>query len=379
MRLSEVKHAEERVEIRDLLSLEIQGYGTDNLYPQRLRNITKSSGTANICVGRYGKFIRGAGFSDMNFYKFPVNRFGLKSDKLLRLISADIAQFYGFAIHVNYNALGEIVELQHIPFEHTRLGVEDDFGCVGKIAVNKHWAGKRKKRASKENTDYIDVFNPDKAVVLSQMLSNGGIDKYKGQVIWVSLDGDYTYPTPKFDSSVTEFSTDEGLANVKMRNVRNNFLPAGILITRKGTNTVQQEGIQLEFNFDMQKFKQFQGDAKACQMIGVELEHGEEAPEFKEFPARSFDKDFTVTESSTVERIYAAFEQEAFYRVRTGALGLSAEIISEAFKIYNSTTTDERLIIEETFETIFQHWHTAPPTTNFSIKELIYIDDSNGQ
>jgi hypothetical protein len=372
MRVSDVKYSGNRMEIRDLSSLAIQTYGADNLYPQRLYQITKASSTAGSCIERYGKFIRGRGFSDMKLYNYVVNRFGLTADKLVRKISEDIARYYGFALHVNYNLFCELTEIQHVPFEHARLGLEDDNGYIGKIALNKDWSGKRKKRASQENTDYVDVFNPDKAVVAAQIQAAGGIDRYKGQVLWVSLEGEYTYPTPKYDGAITDISTDEGLSNVKYRNVRNNFFPSGILVTKRGTSEAGPDG-QLTIGFDATRFKQFQGDTEACKVVHVEVDHGEEMPEFKEFPSKSFDKDFTVTEQSTVERIYASFGQEAFYRVRTGALGLSAEIISEAFRYYNSFTTDERLIVEETFAQLFSHWYETPPTDNFSISELLYI------
>ena len=370
MRVSDVKHASERYEVRDLTSLDIQSYGEDNAYPQRIHSITSASPTAKICIDRFAKFIRGRGFSDATLYKLKVNRWGLRSDRLLRLVSDDFARYGGFCIHLNYNVLGEIVGMQHIPFEHARLGLEDDSGYVGNIAINRYWVGKHKKKAKPENTDYIDIYNPKPEVIQAQIVAAGGIELYKGQVLYLSNEGENTYPIPVYDSAITEISTDEGLANVKYRNVRNNFLPGGILITRKGT-TVTDEKKDFDKGFDAQGFKQFQGDTNAVKIIHVELEYGEEEPEFKEFPSHSYDRDFEVTETSTQERIYAVLGQEAFYRTRTGALGWSAEVVSEAFTYYNSYTQDERLLLEEVFNDLFSHWH-QPVTPNFQILPLSY-------
>lgn len=79
----------------------------------------------------------------------------------------------------------------------------------------------------------INVFNPDPDIVLEQIENSGGIDSYKGQILWQSLDGQFIYPTASYDSAITEISTDEGLGNVKMRNVRNNFLVSCMLVTKR--------------------------------------------------------------------------------------------------------------------------------------------------
>lgn len=42
-----------------------------------------------------------------------------------------------------------------------------------------------------------------------------------------------TYPVGKGDRVATEMSTDEGLSNVKYRNVRNNFFPGAMVFTKR--------------------------------------------------------------------------------------------------------------------------------------------------
>lgn len=110
----------------------IQSYGEDNLYPQILNNIISASSTGSECVERYADFIEGNGFRDVSFSEYTVNRRGDTADDIHTLVCKDVAKYDGFALHVNYNIFGEIVEIQHIPFENCRLQEEDENGYVGK-------------------------------------------------------------------------------------------------------------------------------------------------------------------------------------------------------------------------------------------------------
>ena len=323
MRVKELKkNSGNRVDVRFLQQLGIQAYGEDNLYPQTLKNIISASPTGSECADRFADFIEGNGFREVLFSEYVVNRKGDTADDIHALVCRDIADYGGLSLHVNYNVFGEIVELQHIPFENCRLMEEDDNGYVSKIAIHPDWSGQKtrkgeKIKVSKENIDYIDVFNPIKSVVLAQIEAAGGIEYYKGQVLWVSMAGKQTYPTGKGDRVATEMSTDEGLSNVKYRNVRNNFLPAGMVITRKGSSiSYDEEGNEIkdETQSEDSGFSDtiltLQGDVNANKILEVEIESEEEEPKFVPITTQNYDKEFTVTDASVVERIYSAYGQE---------------------------------------------------------------------
>lgn len=376
MIIQEVKHkTKKRFSTVDVSNLDIQGYGADNAYPQDMRLLVASSGTAINCRDRYAKFIRGAGFADEVFYKSIINAKEQTTDNILRAVSEDMADFRGFALHVNYNVLGEITSVAHVPFDHCRLGLEDDNGYVSKIAVHPDWtvsSGKKRiKKPSKDTIDYIDVFNPNKGVVLAQMDAAGGVNQYNGQILYVTATGQMEYPTAKYDGVITDISTDEGLSNIRYRNTRNNFLPAGMYVFKEGTQVDDED--EEESGFDPEKLKTFQGDSEACKIIGVRLDREEEFPQFVEFPTKNFDKEYTVTSDAVEKKIYAAFSQEVFYRLSTGALGFSTDIVTDAFNFYNVETTDERILVEEAFKKVFQHFYIqVNPSSNYAIKPLTY-------
>ena len=387
MRVKELKkNSGKRVDVRFLQQSGIQAYGEDNLYPQTLKNIISASPTGSECADRFADFIEGNGFREVLFSEYVVNRKGDTADDIHALVCRDMADYGGLALHVNYNVLGEIVELQHIPFENCRLVEEDDNGYVSKIAIHPDWSGQKtrkgeKIKVSKENIDYINVFNPIKAVVLTQIEAAGGIEYYKGQVLWVSMAGKQTYPIGKGDRVATEMSTDEGLSNVKYRNVRNNFLPAGMVITRKGSSiSYDEEGNEIkdETQSEDSGFSDailtLQGDVNSNKILEVEIESEEEEPKFVPITTQNYDKEFTVTDASVVERIYSAYGQEPWYCIRIGKVGFSGDILEDAFEYYNSIVSKQQRLIERTFDRIFKYWYEiANPSNDYSVEPLKYV------
>lgn len=387
MNVKTAKKPQKRIDISYVSRFKMQAYGNDNLYPQNLRAITQSSGTAELCLARYTKFIEGYGFADENFSKLVANHRGETADDVLHNVAADLARFGGFAVHVNYNVLGEITTMAHVPYENCRLEEPDDAGHVAHIIVHPDWTGKATRmgkvlRVSEENIDRICVFDPRPEVVLSQMELAGGISQYKGQILWYSMSGSSTYPTPIYDAVVTEISTDEGLGNVKYRNVRNNFLVSCMLVTKKGipridTETGEEEEREM---ISAEDLKVFQGDENTGKILLVEVENDEDKPEIMAFPTKNYDKDFSTTDASTIERIYAQFHQELFYAIRMGKLGFSGDVMRDAYEYYAGEVTTEQRAIQRAFARIMKAWGNGEwADTDFTLQPLKYITTEQNQ
>lgn len=390
MRVKELKKkSNTRFDTGYIQTLGIQSYGQDNLYPQVLRNIIAASSTGSECVERFANFIEGNGFRAELFSEYVVNRRGDTSDDIHALVCKDVADFDGMALHVNYNVLGDIVELHHIPFENCRLMEEDANGYMAKIAIHPDWTGKKTRKGKaiqvkKDNIDYIDVFNPRKEVVLAQIEAAGGIEYYKGQVLWISGAGKNVYPISRADRVITEMSTDEGLANVKYRNTRNNFFPSMAVITKKGSSVqFDENGNQIKSDKDedtgfSDTLNQLQGDTNAGKMLEIQVNSDEDAPQFVRISSNNYDKEFAVTEASVVERIYSAFGQEPWYCIRVGKLGFSGDILEDAFEYYNSIVSKQQRMIERAFGKIFEHWYeVANPSNDYSVQPLKYIRNAD--
>jgi hypothetical protein len=383
MNVKSAKKPQKRVDVNFQQRFKMQSYGADNLYPQNIMAITGASGTAQLCINRYEKFIEGYGFNNEYFSEMAVNREGVTMDDLLHQVAGDVAHFGGFALHVNYNVLGQISEVNFMPFEQCRLEETDDAGNVAHILVHCDWRGDKTRNGQKQTVSEkfigrFDVFNPDTDVVTRQIDACGGIENYKGQILWLSLDGKNQYPVPLYDAVITEISTDEGLGNIKYRNVRNNFLVACMLIAKKGAPRINDNGEEEERQMIADEdLKEFQGDTKGSKILYVELENDEDEPKVVPFPIRNFDKEFATTDESVIERIYSQFHQELFYSIRIGKLGFSGQVMQDAYEYYAGEVTTEQRFIERAFTRVFGSWHDVTMPRDFSIRPMKYISAEN--
>lgn len=384
---NEVKHTKDRLSSNYDSSLGIQRYGSDNLYPQDMHRHIMASGTGGVCLERYATFIEGNGFDDEAFSEFVCNRLGETADDILHSVSWDLARYGGFALHVDYNALCEICELHYVPFECLRLMEENEDGTVTYIAYHPDWQGHKTRKGKrinvvKENVTLYYQFNPNKEVVMSQILASGGIEQFNGQILWVSTAGRNRYPVPIYDKIITNLSTDEGLDNVKYRNVRNNFLPSGMLIRRRGgTLTIDDKGKQMneaEIRRQMEEssdaLETFMGDENTGSMMEVYLQDGESEPEWKPIESVNFDKKFDSTSIDVARRIYSAFGQEPWYSLRIGKTGFSGDVLADAYDYYNSYVAIQRRYISRAFKHIFSNWaFNANTSKNYEIEPLVFI------
>lgn len=391
MNYKAIKKPEKRVSASYSSSLGIQLYGEDNLYLERMGDLIANSPTGGTCLERYISFLEGNGFNSEKLAFYVCNHHGDTMDEILHLIADDLGRSGGFALHIDYNLKGEVTELYHIPFRSCRLDEEDDAGYIPFISVHPDWEGNKTRRGrtiavNKRNIRKFYPFNPKRDVVLAQMAADGGIDAYRGQVLWFSTAGRGAYPTTIYDKVATELSVDEGLSNVKYRNVRNNFLMAGMLIRKKGAQVVIDDdgNERLEETDDDEEFQNelmtFQGDTNACSLMDVTYQQEEDIPKFVGVEGVNFDKKFMTTESSTIERIYAAFGQEPWYCVRVGKVGFSGDILREAYEYYNSYVENTRRTIAAQVRRVFKYWfEEVVDDGDFSIQPLVYqYNYSNG-
>jgi hypothetical protein len=379
MNINKIKKAPQRIDVGYLSSLGIKAYGRGNLYPQEAKAILDASSTGAQCADRYARFIEGEGIANAAIYGLEVNRYGETADDIVTAVAQDLANYGGFALHVNYDLACRIVEMQHVPFESCRLQEDDDSGYIGHIVTHPDWTARTTRggkivKVSKDTIVTYDRFNPDPAIVRAQIAASGGIEYYRGQIMWVSTAGRDRYPLPKYDRVLTDLSTDEGLSNIKFRNARCNFLASAFVITKRSQtlNEVDERQRAVEAQGFAEELAQFQGDETGNVLISLTVDNDEDKPEILSFPTKNFDKDFTVTDNSVVERIYSAFEQEPFLCVRSGKLGFSGTTIHDCYNYYSSLVNKEQRIISRALERVFDNWHEPLASTSCDIKPLTY-------
>jgi hypothetical protein len=334
--------------------LGIKMYDVDNLYPNNILLKVADSPTASGCLERYTAFIEGNGLHSSLLANAEVNRNGQALDEVHALLSADLAAFGGFAALVQYDIYCRPCGIEHIPFEQCRLEECDADGNVAHIAVHSDWSGQKTRdgerlSVSEDNIDYINVFNPDPAVVAEQILGAGGITSYTGQVYYYSNAGYMVYPKPRYDSAITDISTDTGISNVMNRNVRSNFFAAGIVSYFANVNEGEEDVIR-------ERLETLQGDMQLGTMIALPIQDPNERPEFTEFKGHNFDKDFTATTSATAERIYSAFGQEGWYCLRIGKTGFSGTLVKDIETEYSRRCKKDQRALTKAYYAILSRF-----------------------
>ena len=352
-------------------SLKIQSYGEANDLPQKVMEIISASVTGSSCLDTYRKFIVGRGFNSEKFAGAIVNSKGDTADAVLKAVAGDYAEFGGFAIHVNYNALGEIVSVSHVPFENVRFESLDDDYRFDRLAVHQDW-GKRNtslRRFRNSDIEFFHIFNPDLRIISDEVEEAGGWAGYKGQILYFSNSGDKVYPMPIYEAALTDMSNEEGLSNITHRNVRSNFLPAGMIIDRNNPSNGEDQD-----NETKEELSAFQGDMNAGKLMYINLQGGEEAPEFKALEVNNTDSDFEKAESKTPQIIGRAFCQPPILRSEDVGSNFGSDLMRNAYDFYNAQTESERQELEKVFEMLFGLWYDQRinPEKDFSISPKVY-------
>lgn len=360
---------EKRVESANWRGMGIQSYGKNNDYPQRVQEIIAASVTGASCLDTYAKFIIGRGFSQPDFYDAYINERDT-ADDLLQKVGSDYAMFRGFALHVNYNANYKIRSVSHIPFEWLRLEQVKDGEPNDRVALHKDW-GKRHtalRAFRQQDIEWFDLYSPNPEDIRRQVEQAGGWDKWKGQILYFSDFGSKCYPVPVFDSALTDMSTEEGLANVAMRNARNNFLPAGIFIDHNNPANGEEQETETK-----EELRAFQGDTNAGKMLYLNLQQGEIPPDFVSFDAKNTDKDFVNTNKEIPDRIGRAFCQPPILRCQDVGANFGADLMRNAYDFYNSQTETERMTLERVFAEVFSHFaENVNPEMDYRILPKMY-------
>lgn len=325
----------------------------------------EQSGAISNATSTFSKFVRGKGFQDEIFYKTVINRKGQTLDKLLRAISKDYSIFRGFAIHFNYNLNYQIIEMNHVEFETTRLALPDkEDRQIKRIALHPDWAKQDPdNKFDTKDIDFIHVFNP--ANVADEIIAAGGIENYKGQILWYSADGFGKYPQASFGPELESAQTDIEIKMFMFNGITTNFMASHLLITGK-----------CETDKERTDFKEnlggFQGSRNPLKLLWVEKEDENEPIELIPVEIKDQDKMFKETEHSVNERIRKLYMiPPVLLEAKPGALGLSDET-RDAVEFYNEWTGDDRMVMTETFSEICKYHsnQSLNPTGNYEIIPL---------
>lgn len=369
-----------RIDIKENRSEGILSYDVDNNYPARVREIAAASGMGSSCLKLYKKFIYGRGFQNIEFAKKTINSSGLTPDKLLEKIKEDFGDCGGIFIHVNYNANYEISEINYQPLTKVRITSKENKEHPDVFVVFNNW----EERFDAKKAIYINRFNPDPIEIQKQVDKVGGWSNYNGQLYFYS-NRTGKYPIAVFDSVLEDMQTDAESKLYKFRNVTTNFMASHLLIIDPidggGDGTGGKDDDGKEKSTLSTDLEVYQGADNAQKLAIIEKDSVDQKIELQKVDQQNGDRLFEWTETSTRNNIRQVFLIPPVLLMElSGRIGGTSDEIIDATKSYNSTTEDERLVIEQIMLEIFSIYHdkSINPDGNYSIipREAISKDDT---
>lgn len=356
----------QRIQVKENKTDGILNYDVDNAYPQRMLSALAHSGKASTCVDWYRRFIIGQGFANENFKDAIINTEGETVNDILRFVTRDFARMNGFAIHVNYDLNANVTDIHWMPWKRTRLTKPDDKDLVGKIAVHKDWARERSTQIRKNDIEFIDNFNSDPEIIMAQIESAKGIDKYKGQILWYSPEG-MNYPLVVFDPVLEDVKSDAGVAISRNSAILKGFKADRIFVYK---GKFESDDDREDF---LDELEEFDGPENVNSTMLVEVKREEEIPEIIQIQTPKHDKMFELSEKVIMSNIRQQFHiPEVFINSTPGSLGQDSQL-KQAEVFYNKDTEDERQMFERQFERLFANFaRPINETLDFSITPFTF-------
>jgi hypothetical protein len=326
---------------------------TDNAYPERMDRLINNSVTAKSAAAIMVQYLIGKGYGADN------DSLIINKDKNLKLIdfADDVADSLvkqrGVFIHINWNALYQIADFSVVPFEWCRIGKADSNDYAGKIAISKEWL-----KPKKTDIQVIDIYNPRKKVIDSQVEKAGGWDKYKGQILYLNMDTSLLYPLSRIDAVSNDCDSEAQASIYKNRLLRKGFFGNTLVVTRPLIGDGLEPGTTalLDAESEREKFQQAIKDSLGAESTGGVLclemdfagEKLEDAILIKQIESKIDDKLFDYTETSVRENILIAFNNLPSGLIKTNETSLfgnSGEAIREMKHTYWENTTKERNLL----------------------------------
>jgi hypothetical protein len=361
-------------------------FDTGNQYPNQTNYLIDRSVTATRVTSEKSRFIYGKGMTtEGRFWKKVINTTtGMRVDQFFRYVINEYSRHKGFAIHVNYNALGEIQDLRPIEFSLPRIGKPDDADYKGKIVLSNQWNEDYKKNKRGKILDNFDVFNPDNEIVLRQIELAGGHEKYKGQILYFGENGMVEYPLRPLHAATDDIVAEILIGQGKNSNASTNFLASQIIMlpgTYKELSPYPQDKqdnvTQTQFEKDvMTMVGNLQGAARMGAVAVMEnnlkdMDGKPIVPTMLPFETKNFDRIHEYTEGSCENKIITV-SGVPHILVKPTTTGFSTEIMASYYEYYNELTAFERQIFEELAEMLFKNFRGSNlnPSNNWSITPL---------
>jgi len=273
-----------QVETKQDSSLGIMRWGTDNSFPQTLKNLVEQSATAKPAVERTAKFLKGAGFEGENTVVSP---YGLTLKQVVSIVADDYALFKAFGIHCNFNVDGEVVSMNPMRIAELRFNEFDELNFASKIGYHPNFGRNSEVKksivdfATRDKIKWIDRFNPEsveaqiRRVGEKSKTAKGevaimveGISRFQGQLLYHSDAGHSSYPISPLQAPINYVLSDVENSILVRKETSTGFINSYILKT-----TLDSEDTNLHaLEYAIEEAQGARGTGKIITMSGLSPE-----------------------------------------------------------------------------------------------------------
>ena len=324
-------------------------YGDDNLFPQYLIDLYKSSATHNALCTSIAYMIFGDGVqADTLEARLKIEEWGLQDE--IRKACLDLKIQGGFALEVVYSIdRSTIAKVRHCPFENIRSGEVNEDENVEFYYYSKDWQDK------KCEPELVRAFAPDDSV------------EYPVQILYVKpfSPGSYYYPKPDYIGSIDYIELDKEIGKYHINNIKNGLAPSFSIHFKNGV-PAQEERLKIRNDIE----RQLAGATNAGKFIVTYSDSPERKPDFEPFPLSDADKQYQFLSTEVSDKIMVGHRvvSSAMFGVKTaGQLGNTQEleVASELFD--RQVIKPYQRVVKSALESIF---NAAGTPTLVTVEEV---------
>ncbi len=324
-------------------------YGDDNLFPQYLIDLYKSSATHNALCTSIAYMIFGDGVqADTLEARLKIEEWGLQDE--VRKACLDLKIQGGFALEVVYSIdRTTISKVRHCPFENVRSAEVDEDEQVNYLYYSKDWSDKQCE------PQVVCAFNPEKAV------------EHPVQILYVKpfSPGSYYYPKPDYIGSIDYIELDKEIGKYHINNIKNGLAPSFSIHFKNGIPASEE---RRKIRNDIER--QLAGATNAGKFIVTYSDSPDRKPDFEPFPLSDADKQYQFLSTEVSDKIMVGHRvvSSAMFGVKTaGQLGNTQELEIASDLFDRQVIKPYQRIVKDALSSIFT---AAGTPTVVSVEEV---------
>lgn len=378
-----LKEESRRTEMGKYRGFPFLANGEGNDYPTKIELLVGGSATAKACAGVIADFIYGKGFSLEAEARATAKERGERFKKeslyindrretpndLLKKVARSLSYHRGVFLQINYNQFFQKTSVQVLPYGCCRLGVKDSNNYRGKVLYYNNWDKLQDKKEIDKNVSVIDLYDPRPEVIQEQVNKAGGWDNYKGQVFFLNLDRNDSYPLAWADTVLLDCESEMLSSKYTRNGFKKGFFGTYAFVTSPFKSEADKEefqdhlrrsiGVEAEqsvFHFQLE----MSGDKLEDQVLVKPIESNVKADLFEYADRKT---------ANNIRKTYGNVPPVLIDFVE-GKLGnTSGESLKEARVFMQEQMQEERQDVQEMFEELFDNF--AEPISSNGLFEIM--------